>query len=149
MAGKFPMSITEMKSLSQDYYFSKDTIRFWNSVVLTSPDQYGLFIEAVDNWNRTKRIFSVKSFDPYQGKVWTLTNFKAEEYDNLKKAKEFLGKVEAALDTLDSYRELSILKQFSHIEPRYEDPAGIWEIIATNGDYFVVNTNNFSRFVAQ
>ena len=148
MAGKFPMTTDDMLALSRDYHFSKETVKFWNSQIHTSPDQYGLFIESCDNWSRTKRIYSVKSFDPNKGVAWTLSNFSDEEFKSLNKARSFLKKVEDALDAIDCFREKEILNKFSHIEPDYTCPTGVWQVLSIDGEHFQINTNNFERFIS-
>ena len=49
------------KRSGNTYYFDENTIEFWNSILETRwSDDNQMFIESVDNFDRTKRMYMVK-----------------------------------------------------------------------------------------
>ena len=60
------------------YFFDKDTIKFWNSNV-ESKLINNLFVTSEDNFDRTKKLYTVREFDPEIYEVGTVGDFQAFE----------------------------------------------------------------------
>ena len=60
------------------YFFDKDTMRFWNSKV-ESKLISNMFVTSEDNFDRTKKLYTVRGFDPETYEVETVGDFQAFE----------------------------------------------------------------------
>lgn len=63
------------------HFFDPDTMAFWGSEVKDSPNRYFLFITAEDNFDRTKKLYSVRWFNSNTGEVEALSFQQFETYD--------------------------------------------------------------------
>ena len=60
------------------HFFDKDTMEFWNSNV-ESELINNLFVTSEDNFDHTKKLYTVREFDPETYKVGTVGDFQAFE----------------------------------------------------------------------
>lgn len=148
------MSITEMKAISKakgKFYFTADTVKFWNSRIHTAPNKYGLFVESYDSFDRTYRLYAVRCFLPNTANIETIepANIAAtcEHFETLAKAKDFMHKLTIAFnEACKCYREKAVLTDIAEIiENGYN--SGIFTIKNSEGDSIQINTNNFDRFI--
>ena len=154
------MTITEMKAINKEKgycFFSKETIKFWNSRIHTAPNKYGLFIESHDNCDRTYKLYTVRMFLKHQGNIKTIEDAKTaqsyEHFRSLNDAKMFMHKLTLALnDACKCYRENAVLSDIQNVKEE-GFRTGVYSIINTNGDSIEINTNaidaeNFNGFIS-
>lgn len=147
------MTITEMKAINKEkgyHFFDRDSMRFWGSKVHTAPNKYRLFIESHDNFDRTKKLYTVRFFNVC-GSIEIVEDAKTaetyEHFESLEKAKLFLQKLTKALDnSRDCWRENNVLSDI--VEIREEGfRSGVFTIANTKGETIEINTNNFASFI--
>lgn len=146
-------SYEEMRLASKragNHYFDDDIIEFWGSKVHDAANKWGLFIESIDDYSRTKKLFMVKfmSNDGYITTVEPAEQAKTyEHFSTYDEAKKFRHKLNIALnDAAKSYREGKVLESLCRVEEEgYQ--TGVFILSNEDGESFKVNTNNFDRFV--
>ena len=60
------MTISEVKSIDKSnggHFFDKDTMKFWGTRIETSVFKNGCFVTSEDNYNKTKRLYTVRRFN--------------------------------------------------------------------------------------
>ena len=62
------------------FFFSQGTIEFWGSEVEYGMFSNNTFVTSEDNYNRTKKLFSVRHYDWERHEVETVT---FQQHDNL------------------------------------------------------------------
>ena len=147
------MTITEMKAINKEkgyHYFDRDSIKFWGSKVHTAPNKYRLFIESHDNFDRTKKLYTVRFFNVC-GSISTIEDAKTaetyEHFESLEKAKTFLKNLTKALDNSCScWRENNVISDIAEMHEKGLN-SGIFIITNTKGETIEINTNNFDRFI--
>ena len=85
------ITIKEMVELNTDagqHYFEEDTMRFFNSIVETAPDEEGMFITSEKDHEQLRK-YSIRKFDLETYEVSTVGKF--QEYDSLKQAIRFMN----------------------------------------------------------
>lgn len=149
------MSITEMKAISKEkgkFYFTPDTVKFWNSRVHTAPNKYGLFVESYDSFDRSYRLYAVRCFTPNNADIETIEPANIaktyEHFETLTAAKNFMHKLTIAFnEACKCYREKEVLTDIIEvIEEGYN--TGIYKITNSEGNSIQINTNNFDRFIS-
>ena len=148
------MTINEMKAINKakgGFYFTPDTVKFWNSKIHTAPNRYNLFIESHDSFNREYRLYCVKHFSPITGDIETIENAETaktyEHFETLASAKAFMHKLTIALNNATKcYRENAVINDIAKVtEEGYN--SGIFTLENSKGDTIQINTNNFDRFI--
>lgn len=85
------MTIAEMKmdcKAHGKHTFDDDTMQFFDAIVLTAPDRYGIYLESISNWNGTKRIYCVKAYDKNTGESITFNSIADEQFSTNEQAKK-------------------------------------------------------------
>ena len=149
------MSITEMKAISKakgKFYFTADTVKFWNSRVHTAPNKYGLFVESYDSFDRSYRLYAVRCFTPNNADIETIEPANIaktyEHFETLTAAKNFMHKLTIAFNAAcKCYREKEVLTDITEIIEEGCN-TGIYKISNSEGDSIQINTNNFDRFIS-
>lgn len=77
--------------LSEGYFFSKETMNFWNSKVESGMYDNDTFVTSEDNYDRTKKLYSVRHYDWEKHEVETIT---FQQHDNLADAIRFAQEYE-------------------------------------------------------
>ena len=97
------MTISEVKSIvtaNGGYFFNKDTMNFFGTKIETSVFKNGCFVTSEDNYDKTKRLYTVRRFN---GKsIDTIGDF--QQYKTKESAREAARKAErlyywVAMDT--------------------------------------------------
>ena len=60
------MTISEVKSIvtaNGGYFFNEGTMKFFGTKIETSVFKNGCFVTSEDNYNKTKRLYTVRRFD--------------------------------------------------------------------------------------
>lgn len=86
--------IADVKRICKEegnHFFDKETIDFWASRVESKLYQNGCFVTSEDNFDRTKRLYTVRRFDPecesYGDLILTASAF--QQFESLEEAKKF------------------------------------------------------------
>jgi len=141
------ISIADMKALSiksGSHYFDKETVKYWGSKVHTDPNKYGLFISSEENFDGTKRLYSIKFFNANNpNKIETLS---FQKHETLAEARIFVSNLTKAFNSLDCYREKTVLENIESITVEQEEPL-VLTVTSYDGDYFRCNTENYDRFI--
>lgn len=146
-------SLAEMKEICNQrgsFYFEPDTVRFWGATVHEPANEWGLFVESYDSFNREYKLYAVKFFSP-DGYVTTIEpadiGKTCEHFPTLEKAMAFRDKLSAALaEAANCYREHEVLSSLAKIGEDGID-TGIYVLTNENGEQIKINTNNFDRFI--
>lgn len=147
------MTISEMKAINKEkgyYFFDKDSMKFWGSKIHTAPNKYRFFIESHDNFDRTKKLYTVRFFNVC-GSIEIVEDAKTaetyEHFESLEKARTFLKKLTKALDnSRNCWRENNVLSDIAEIRKKGFN-SGVFTIANTKGETIEINTNNFDRFI--
>lgn len=147
------ISAAEMKARCRQYgshYLDPDTISFWGSKTIDTPNIWGLFVESYDNFDRTKKLYAVKFFAP-NARVTAIEPAEIgetyEHFPTLATARRFRDRLTRALtEATECYRENEVLKSLKEIEEEGLN-TGIYVLRNEQGDYIKVNVNNFDRFI--
>lgn len=70
-----------------DYFFSKDTVKFWNSKVCAGMFPNNTFVTSEDNFDRSKTLYTARIYDWRTHSVETIGEFQA--FVNLEDAVNF------------------------------------------------------------
>ena len=147
------MTIAEMKAINKAkgyHFFDKDSMRFWGSKVRTAPNKYRLFIESHDNFDRTKKLYTVRFFNVCGSiKIIEPANIAEtyEHFESLENAKDFLKKLTKALDnSRECWRENNVLSDIAEMREK-GFRSGVFTVANTKGETIEINTNNFARFI--
>jgi hypothetical protein len=147
MKTNLSISISDMKKLSigsESYYFTKETMNFWNCKIHTSPNKYGLFITSEDNFDKTEILYSIRFFNLNNPKQIETISF--QKHKTLASAKTFVLDLTKAFNSLDCYREKTVLESIESITVKQQEPL-VLTVTSNNGDYFRCNTENYDRFI--
>ena len=130
------MNFKEMKELNEsigDIWFSKDALAFWNTEIMTDSNELGLFITSDDDYDRTKKLYSVRRIAK-TGHVETLS-FQCA--GTLSEAKRWIKNFTRALMAEKCSREDGILKNVVSIQKN--NSYGDREVykISSDDDYFL------------
>lgn len=146
------MSLAAMKESAArvgSHYFEPDTIKFWGAKVHDTANRYGLFVESIDDFSRTKKLYCVKMW--LDGYAYTVEPHEIgetyEHFATLKGARKFRDKLTKALDSAaECYRENAVISDICEI---YENGcnSGVYTLKNSAGDTIEINTNNFDRFI--
>lgn len=66
------------------HFFDKETLEFWGSKIETELFNNHTFITSEDNFDRTKRLYTIRHYDKTNGKVKTIGEF--QQFKNLDEA---------------------------------------------------------------
>lgn len=95
------MTLDQFKELNKNKGFkdfNKDAMSFWGSKVCEWSSKTGLFITSEDNFDRSKKLFTIRCADLKTGKVRTVGYF--QDYATLHKAKK-------AFEAMEKIKELA------------------------------------------
>lgn len=95
------LTVAEMKRICKmrgKHQFDEETMKFWGSEIIREPNKYGLYIESVDNFFRTAKIYNLKAFDCNTGEVVTLNAMENEEFKTLEQADEMRDYITSEID---------------------------------------------------
>lgn len=139
------MKISEMKRISKEagsHTFDREAMKFFNAVIETPPNKLNFFIESIQMDDDSPRQYKLKLFLVAKGTTVTF-----HELASLAMAKAWLNRFTTALKKETCFREKSIIENITWIEEATGYPEGMFKIY--NGDdYILVNTNDYSRFIA-
>lgn len=76
---------------SSDYFFTKETMDFWGSKVEAGMFDNDTFVTSEDNFDRSKKLYSVRKYDWNKHEVETIT---FQQHDNLADAIRFAEEYE-------------------------------------------------------
>ena len=115
------MTIGKMKRIIKNkgvsHFFDEDTTEFWNSRIESTLTKNGLFMESVDDFYRTKRLYVVNCFS-LDGHIHSLALFKDnvsyEMFDSRDDAQRFMNLLSIQLS------DLSQIKSVKHLPKGYE-----------------------------
>lgn len=135
---------------SGSHYLDKDSIKFFGAKIHDYPNKYRLFIESINNFDSTKRLYMVRFFD-YNGQVETIepSDIAAtyEHFSTLKEARAFRHKLVLALNAAAKcYRENAVLTNLIACREKGFN-SGVYTLKNGYGDTIEINTNNFDRFI--
>ena len=69
------------------HFFDRDTMAFWGSKVMTPLYANNTFVTSDDNFDRTKKLYTVRRYNPESGEVDTVGEFQA--FKTLTSAKDY------------------------------------------------------------
>lgn len=146
-------SVAQMKAICEchgSYYFERDTVSFFNSIMHFPANRWGLFLESYDSFNRQYRLYAVKFFSPC-GCITTVEPSERsntyEHFPTIEDANTFRHQLSDALDeALKSPREGEVLKSLENVEEEGFH-TGIYILTNDCGESIKINTNDFSRFI--
>ena len=124
------------------FTFDPKTMSWWNSKIITAPNVHGLFITSEANFTGDRLLFSVRAFSEVDGDVTTI---KFQQHATIAQAKDFLKKLMDALAEQTGEREKLILNDLKKF--RATTTTGVFEVVANNGDSFLLNVNNLNRAI--
>ena len=104
-------TITEMKELNKSkgyHFFDKNTMKVWGSVIHGTYVN-GLFIDSIDNFDRTKRVYKVRIFTENYN-VCDL-----EDFTSLEMAKDYVKTLNKALKNNLGNREKETLENVTYV----------------------------------
>lgn len=115
------MTIGKMKRIIKNkgvsHFFDEDATEFWNSRIESTLTKNGLFLESVDDFYRTKRLYVVNCFS-LDGHIHPLALFKDnvsyEMFDSRDDAQRFMNLLSIQLS------DLSQIKSVKHLAKGYE-----------------------------
>lgn len=115
------MTIGKMKRIIKNkgvsHFFDEDATEFWNSRIESTLTKNGLFLESVDDFYRTKRLYVVNCFS-LDGHIHSLALFKDnvsyEMFDSRDDAQRFMNLLSMQLS------DLSQIKSVKHLAKGYE-----------------------------
>ena len=81
-------SLYEARQLYSGYFFTRDTKQFWGSTNATDLIHGYYFITKEDNFNRTKKLFTIRKFTSDYQNIKTVGEFQA--YSTLHQARTAL-----------------------------------------------------------
>lgn len=64
------------------HWFDEDTMRFWGCEVVTKLFSNNTFITVDDNFNGTRKLYSIRTYDPDTAAVGTLSFQKHDKLDD-------------------------------------------------------------------
>lgn len=73
------------KSGEHKHFFDKETMKFWNSNIETNLIDDKYFITSEDNFNREKRLYTIREFKDDYSDVSNICGF--QSFDNIEDAK--------------------------------------------------------------
>lgn len=93
------MNLT-IKEISERFpqYFAKGEIKYWGSKFETEPNKHNIFIESVDNFDKTMRIYKLGYYCEHTNKIYSLSELNSL-FSTLDKAKTYLARLVEQLDT--------------------------------------------------
>lgn len=124
------------------FTFEPKTMSYWNSRIVTDPNEHGLFITSESNFTGDKLLFSVRAFSEVDGDVTTI---KFQQHAKAVQAKDFLKKLMDVLVEQTGEREKLILNDLRKF--KLTETTGVFEVLANNGDSFLLNTGNLNRAI--
>lgn len=68
------------------HFFDEDTMRFWNSTIVSPLFSNKCFVTSEDNYNRTEQLFSIRQFSEDFSSVDTIV---FQGWDNLERARNY------------------------------------------------------------
>ena len=115
------MTIGKMKRIIKNkgvsHFFDEDATEFWNSRIESTLTKNGLFLESIDDFYRTKRLYTVNCFS-LDGHVHVLTFYNDdvsyETFDNKEDAQRFMNLLSIQLSNLGQ------IKSVKHLTKGYE-----------------------------
>lgn len=115
------MTIGKMKRIIKNkgvsHFFDEDATEFWNSRIESTLTKNGLFLESIDDFYRTKRLYTVNCFS-LDGHVHVLTFYNDdvsyETFDNKEDAQRFMNLLSIQLSNLGQ------IKSVKHLAKGYE-----------------------------
>lgn len=117
------------------HWFDRDTMEFWGSSVVSDLIDEKYFISREDNFNRTRKLFSIREFSDGFRNVETVTGF--QEYTTKANA-EIALEVYLRFDELykaAGFREREVLNNAEKIVPfEAPKPHDCYTIIDTKGN---------------
>ncbi len=125
-----------------NHYFDKETEEFWGSQVLTAPDNYGFFIESIDDFYRTCKRYNIKLFSPFAKKISTIRY----GLNSIENASKELVELEIELARQSGIREKEILSNLKEIVPSDVHP-DVYTVYANSGEAFEINVSDLSRLI--
>lgn len=82
------MSIDELKERAS-YYFTNNNDSYWGSKIESPPDEHNMFIESIDNFQKTQRIYLVKFINIITNKISSLHDMADTELHSLEEAEAY------------------------------------------------------------
>lgn len=87
-------TIADIKQINRQtglHFFDKNTMSFWGSKIETGVHANLCFVTSEDNFDRTKKLFTIRRFIPKTGQIETVGKFQA--YSTLAEAKEAIARI--------------------------------------------------------
>lgn len=78
------LTIDDVKRINRQngfHFFDADTMRFWGTSLITELFRNNTFVTADDNYDRSKKMYTVRLFDEDTGDIKTVCGF--QRFDNL------------------------------------------------------------------
>lgn len=82
--------IIELNKEAGGYFFDEKTMDFWGSKVESEPIRE-LFVTSEDNFDRTKKLYTVRRFNPDDCSIDTYSAF--QQFETLQDAMNFIHEV--------------------------------------------------------
>ena len=106
-----------IKNKGVSHFFDEDATEFWNSRIESMLTKNGLFLESIDDFYRTKRLYTVNCFS-LDGHVHVLTFYNDdvsyETFDKKEDAQRFMNLLSIQLSNLGQ------IKSVKHLAKGYE-----------------------------
>ena len=120
-----------IKLTERIHYFDQETMEFWGSEILSEPNEKQLFIEAIDDFYATKKLYMVKCVS-LSGEIITVEPRSAEP--------EHFPTKEAASEFRDKITRLIPFNDISHCDLTYD--AGVFKLTnAANNETIYLDVN--------
>lgn len=70
-----------------NHFFDKETMRFWVSEIESDLFQNNTFVTSEDNFDRSKRLYTVRKYNPETGDISTIGKF--QQFETIDEAIKF------------------------------------------------------------
>lgn len=137
------MTVADMKRISQQHdmhEFDSNTMRLFGAKILVAPNEFGIYIESIDSYNREYKIYNVKAFNRVNGTTVPLNNISIEEFKTLEQAKRFRSELIKELkNKLKAYRaQVKRLGRSDNVSivalERYQGEKYVYRVILSDGN---------------
>lgn len=116
------------------YYFTPETMRFWNCKVESGLYPHRYFVTSEDNFDRTETLYTIRQFTEDYVDVNTVGRFQAYRYkENATTAAAFLSACTEDMRGVAGFREKEILENLDKIIP-FEADEECYTLIAKDGN---------------
>lgn len=131
------LSLERIKQLAPPNYFDEGTVEFWGSKILDTDNEHQLFIESIDDFYRTKKLYMVKCIslagDMITIEPKTITD-DAMHFPSEQTARDFREKISRIIP--ETHKDIQYAE--------YTADDGVFQLTNKTGQVILLNTNNMT-----